>query len=71
MFLRSIAYGYLGSAAAGLATAMIGMSAGLSEQTVVTIASPAGIVCGLMGLAYAWRGQAAAMVRAAAMRYRR
>ena len=71
MFLRSIVYGYLGSAAAGLAVAAIGMSAGLTEEAVVAIASPAGMVCGLMGLAYAWRDQAASLVRAASSRYRR
>jgi hypothetical protein len=71
MSLRSIVYGYLGSAAAGLAVAAIGMSAGLTEEAVVAIASPAGMVCGLMGFAYAWRDQAASLVRAAASRYRR
>lgn len=71
MILRSLMYGYLSSAAAGVAVAMVGMSAGMSEQSVVAIASPLGIVCGLFGLTYAWRNQVAAMVRAAAGRTRR
>lgn len=71
MLIRSIAYGYLASAAAGLAVAAVGVSTGMSEQAVVAVASPAGMVCGLMGLAYAWRTQAGALVRAAAARYRR
>jgi len=71
MILRSIAYGYLGSAAAGLAAAVIGVSVGLNEQSIVAIAAPAGMACGLLGLAYAWRGQVTALVRATASRRRR
>ena len=71
MIIRSLVYGYLASAAAGLVVAMIGMSAGMTEQTVVAIATPAGMVCGVAGLAYAWRGRALGLVRATASRYRR
>ncbi len=71
MIIRSLVYGYLGSAAAGLAAAAIGMSAGLTQESVVAIATPAGMVCGLIGLSYAWRRPVAARVRAAVGRYRR
>jgi hypothetical protein len=71
MILRSLMYGYLGSAAAGVAVAMIGVSAGMSEQSVIAVASPAGMVCGLLGISFACRGQVAALVRAAAVRRRR
>lgn len=70
MIIRSLIYGYLGSAAAGLAVAIIGMSAGMTEQNIVAIASPAGMACGLLGLAYAWRGRAASLARAVAVRWR-
>ena len=63
MLLRSIIFGYLGSVAAGLAVAILGVSFGLSEATIVAIASPMGIVCGLLGLAFAWRHNVLAMLR--------
>jgi hypothetical protein len=50
---------------------MIGVSAGMSEQSVIAVASPAGMVCGLLGISFACRGQVAALVRAAAVRRRR
>jgi hypothetical protein len=71
MILRSLIYGYLASAAAGLAVATVGLSVGLTQEAVVAIASPAGMVCGVMGLAYAWRGRAAALVRVASGRRER
>ena len=68
MVLRSLIYGYLASAAAGLAVAVIGVSAGLAEESIVALASPAGMVCGLLGLAYAWRHRIAALLRTTATR---
>ena len=71
MIIRSLVYGYLASAAAGIAVAAIGVSTGMTEQAVVAIATPAGMVCGVAGLAYAWRERALGLVRATASRYRR
>ena len=70
MILRSLVYGYLGSAAAGLAVAALGVTTGMTEQTVVAIATPAGMVCGLAGLAYAWRGRLLALMQGATLRRR-
>ena len=66
MVIRSLMYGYLGAAGAGLAIALVGTAAGLSQETIVTLSSPAGIACGLFGLGYAWRHQVFAFARAAA-----
>ena len=70
MILRSLAYGYLGSAAAGLAVAALGVTMDMTEQTVVAIATPAGMVCGLAGLAYAWRGRVMTLMQGATLRRR-
>lgn len=68
MVLRSLIYGYLASAAAGLAVAVIGVAAGLAEATIVALASPAGMACGLLALAYAWRHRIAALLKSTALR---
>ncbi len=51
MVIRSLCYGYLGAILAGL---VIGVAAGLPQDTIVTAAPPVGIVMGLTGLSLPW-----------------
>ena len=62
--LRAMAYGYLGAVLAGAAAAMFGVALGLSEHSVVAMATPAGVVFGTIGLCLPWRHAIAARVRA-------
>ena len=62
--IRSVAYGYVGAVLAGAVAAMVGMLLGLSEQSVVAAAAPAGLVIGTIGLCLPWRHAIAARVRA-------
>ena len=61
--LRAMAFGYLGAVLAGVAAAIFGVAVGLSEQSVVAVATPAGVVFGTIGLCLPWRHAIAARVK--------
>ena len=65
MIIRCLCYGYLGAVLAGLAVSVPAAFFGLSQTTIVAVASPAGIAAGLLGLSLPWlRRHEAVRVRA-------
>lgn len=63
MIVRSLCYGYLGATLAGLSIGVAGVFLGMSETSIVTVASPTGIAMGLMGMSLPWARRAMARVR--------
>ena len=63
MIVRSLCYGYLGAALAGLSIGVAGTFLGLSETSIVTVASPTGIAMGLLGVSLPWARRATARIR--------
>ncbi len=63
MFIRSICYGYLGATLAGLSIGVAGVVLGMSETSIVTVATPTGIAMGLMGMSLPLARRAMARAR--------
>ena len=52
--VRSVIYGYLGAILGGVLVAVVGLSMGLSEASIVAVSMPTGIVFGALGLTMLW-----------------
>lgn len=61
--MKSMLYGYAGAALAGLATALVALPLGIPVETAAGAAAPAGVLFGLLGLAFPWRQAVVARVR--------
>lgn len=48
--IRALCYAYGGALLAGLAMAVLGLSTGMSTDTVATAAAPVGMVAGMTGM---------------------
>ncbi len=63
MIIRSLCYGYLGAALGGLVIGVAGAIFGTTLDTIVAVASPTGIVTGMLGLSLPWARRMAVRVR--------
>lgn len=61
--VNSLVYGYAGAVLAGLLVSLVGVALGLSEEAVVAVATPTGVVLGTLGIGLGWRRAHLARVR--------
>jgi len=63
VWVKSLAFGYLGAIFAGVLVAALGVVFGLSQETIAAAAAPTGIVFGTLGLSLVWVRPIAARLR--------